>query len=300
MKLIYSVLWFEDQVSEIQSYVDELKNIIFAAGFQPNIELKATINTTDITTLAVRLDNYNPYDLIIFDYDLGENSENGLNIASILRSKIYTDMVFYSGVKPNDLRKMLFENQVDGVFVVHRSSFIDEIEPILEDHIKKMTDINNMRGVVMSAMSDVDNHIRNTIIQLCQKHPEPKKSETLLFSMKERAEKRLTKRLECLKGINSLSDLVLNHGVTEFDLVRIALKGLYEVGSTEENLLKDNNLLHKLQQERNRLAHQQDIYTDDGKLHLIGKHEQVIEYNMADFIRLRHELLEVKTKLGCE
>lgn len=300
MKLIYSILWFEDQLSEIQSYVDELKQIIISAGFQPNIELKATISSSDITILATKLDNYNPYDLIIFDYDLGANSENGLNIASTLRRKIYTDMVFYSGVRPHELRKMLFDNQVDGVFVVHRPGFIDEIEPILEDHIKKMTDINNMRGVVMSAMSDIDNHIREKIIEVIYQDHREGKVNVLLQKMKERAEARLSKRLEKLRGITSLDDLVLDHGVTEFDLVRIALKSLYEKDSAEEDILKENNLLHKLQQERNRLAHQKDRYTDDGKLHLISNHGEEIEYNMNDFIRLRRELLEVKANLGCE
>jgi hypothetical protein len=293
MKLKYKVLWFEDQFDEVQGDFDRLKELVSEYGFTPDFTHRDSITASEIEELSSQLSSYNPYDLIIFDYDLGGQSEDGLSIASHLRSKIFTDMIFYSGKVPKELRKMLFDSEVDGVFIVHRDNFYDDIEPIMEDHIKKMSDINNMRGVVMSETSQMDLRLR----EICVNKSKDLTEEELQLSLEV-----LKKRMRCqliekrlkIKKLTSLEEAISNHFMTTFDQVRIALKGMS--GERGERLLKDMSLVHKVQVERNKLAHQKAELTEDGLMFLHGP-KSSIEYNFDEFQRMRNELIEAHNNI---
>jgi len=287
MKVEYKVLWFEDQFDAVEGDVERLKLLVSDNGFIPDIIHKDSITAEEIENLANKLAFYNPYDLIIFDYDLGRQSENGLSIAAHLRSKIFTDMVFYSGQVPQDLRKKLYESEVDGVFIVHRDTFYDDIEPIIEDHIKKMSDINNIRGVVMSETSKMDLEIRKILIDI-SKHGDVTKSEAVLTKLKTRLLKKVEERQKVIENIATIEDAANNFIITTFDNVRVSLKEL--IGDIGEELLKDGSLVHRIQVERNTLAHCNCELTDDGRMILLhGKIHK--EYNFSEFTRLRKELI---------
>lgn len=287
MKLEYKVLWFEDQFDEVRGDFERLKELVLEYGFIPNFIHRAKVTPEEIDLLSTQLESYNPYDLIIFDYDLGSKSENGLSIAAHLRSKVFTDMIFYSGKVPQQLRKMLFDKEVDGVFIIHRDNFYDDIEPIIEDHIKKMSDLNNMRGVVMSETSHMDMVLRDILITKSKKLSEEELNEAFVI-LKGRLTKQLTEKQVKIDKLSSLEEAVSNHFMTTFDQIRIALKSIS--GELGEGILKDQSLIHKVQVERNCLAHQKAELTDDGRMFLHGKKEPV-EYNFTEFKRLRNELL---------
>jgi len=287
MKLEYKVLWFEDQFDEIKGDVERLEELVSEFGFVPNFIHKDKISANEIEVLSNQLEFYNPYDLIIFDYDLGGQSENGLSIAAQLRSKIFTDMIFYSGQIPQNLRRMLFENEVDGVFIIHRDTFYDDIEPIIEDHIKKMSDLNNMRGVVMSETSQMDVELREILIAKSKGLSEQDLEDTFNV-LKDRLSKQLREKQVKIDGLASLEEAVSNHFMTTFDQIRVALKSIS--GELGKGILKDQSLVHKVQVERNKLAHQKAELTADGRMLLHGKKE-FVEYNFDEFKRLRNELV---------
>lgn len=298
MKLIYHVLWFEDQFDEIKGSIESFEDIISEAGFTLKITKKTSISENDINSLATNLHAYNPYDVIIFDFDLGKHSKNGIDIASSLRSKVYTDMIFYSGKEATSLRKMLFEKEVDGVFVVARTTFTDDVEPIIQDHIKKISDINNIRGMVMSTMSEIDRSMRDII---CIKHTELDKSkqEAIFAQAKKRIQKSLNDKLRSIEKLDSFSDLLGDPHVTDFDKLRRSLLSLFDRESHEFSQLSDGSTLHQVQSERNNLAHQKDEYTSDGKLLLHPPQGKPKEYNFDEFKRLRKQLQKIKSFIEC-
>ena len=231
--------------------------------------------------------------LIIFDYDLGEGSETGLSVATHLRSKVYIDMIFYSGQSQDKLRTMLYENQVDGVFIVHRPTFFDDIVPHIEDHIKKMSDINNIRGVVMSVTSSFDIQLRQLLMAKIEELGEEKIQE-MLGGLKNSMSKRLNKRLKNVDKFDCLIKAISDPFLTEFDFVRTTLLKLAE--SELQEMLKNDGLIHEMQKERNKLAHRQERFTDDGKMHLEhGSH--TTEYNFDSFKEIRVKLLQAKNVL---
>ncbi len=291
MKLEYKVLWFEDQFEHIKGDVERIEEYVRSFGFEPNFVHKDKISSSEIESLSTALDNYNPYDLIIFDYDLGSGSEKGLNIAHHLRNKIYTDMVFYSGQVPADLRRLLYENEVDGVFIVHRSEFYDDIERIIEDHIKRMSDINNVRGVVMSATSAMDIDLREITVALIDLDPE--NLPLVLENLKERLKKDQTIKLECTDRINCAKTALLDPYSTTFENVRIVLQDILKSNPNLKALITNNSVVHLVQQERNKLAHQKENLTDDGRMFL-GAPDKQIEYNFEKFRNIRLSLLEAR------
>lgn len=291
MKLEYKVLWFEDQFEHIEGDVERVKEYVRSFGFEPNFVHKDKISSSEIESLSAALDNYNPYDLIIFDYDLGSGSETGLDIAHHLRNKIYTDMVFYSGQIPRELRRVLYEKEVDGVFIVHRDDFYDDIERIIEDHIKRMSDINNVRGVVMSATSAMDIDLREITAALIEL--DPNNLPSVLANLKRRLERDYKNKLECADKIICAKTAILDHSATTFENVRITLQDILNSNPDLKALIEQNSVVHQVQQERNRLAHHKENLTDDGKMFL-GPLDKQIEYNFEKFKNIRLSLLQAR------
>jgi hypothetical protein len=292
MKLEYKVLWFEDQFSEVEGDVERLEALVREYGFIPEFDHRDRISEQEIETLALSLEEYNPYDLIIFDYDLGGDSANGLNIAAHLRNKIYTDMIFYSGQIPQQLRKYLFDKEVDGVFIVHRDFFYDDIEPIVEDHIKKLSDLNNIRGVVMAVTSEIDQSIRDLLVEKVSSKLNADQKEELLIQTKKKLHKSLKSRIKKVEEIDSIEKLTssfTNHNIFDFNRVRLTYLSTSEDGSQESTIFSDGSNLHQVINERNKLAHEKAVI-NDGKLilKLASGNEK---YDQEQFTKVRNLLL---------
>ena len=229
MKINYKVLWVEDQFESVQFAIDGIEDRLKDYGFIFEVNKKTSLSEDELGKLSDKLSQYNTYDMIIFDYDLGEQTKKGNEIARELRKSIFTDMIFYSGKAPLELRKILFDSQVEGVFTVSRPDFVDEAWPIIEDQIKRICDINNMRGVILDEMSKIDLRMRELY---------NKKYVDLLDEEKEKQVKKIKEKLEDRQKsikrqseeLNSemLPEMIMDPIKTEFNIVRMRLKKLYE------------------------------------------------------------------------
>lgn len=289
MKLEYKILWFEDQFSEVEGDVRRLESLVREFGFIPEFDHRDKISEKEIEDLALSLEDYNPYDLIIFDYDLGGDSANGLNIAAHLRSKIYTDMVFYSGQVPQKLRQYLFDSEVDGVFIVHRNVFYDDIQPIIEDHIKKFSDLNNLRGVVMAVTSEIDQSIRDLLVEKVNTKLDVRRKNNLLKKVKKKLSDSLKSKLRKVDEIDTIEKLISsfkNYNIFDFNRIRLTY---LSISDEKEGFFIDESNLSKVIKERNKLAHEKAVISD-GKLTL--KLESGDEqYNHKKFTEIRSLLL---------
>jgi len=187
MKINYKVLWVEDHFESVQPAIEGIEDRLEGYGFKFEVDGKTSLSEDDLGKLSDKLSQYNPYDMIIFDYDLGEQTKKGNEIARELRKSIFTDMIFYSGKAPRELRQTLFDSQVEGVFTVSRPDFVEEAWPIIEDQIKRICDINNMRGVILDEMSKIDLRMRELY---------NKKYEGLLDEEKEGQVNKIREKLE--------------------------------------------------------------------------------------------------------
>ena len=292
MKINYKVLWVEDHFELVQSAINGIGDRLEDYGFKFEVDSKTSLDENELGELSDKLSQYNPYDMIIFDYDLGEQTKKGNEIARELRKSIFTDMIFYSGKAPNELRKTLFDSQVEGVFTVSRPDFVDEAWPIIEDQIKRICDINNMRGVILDEMSKIDLRMRELY---------NKKYEGLLDEEKKGQVNKIRKKFEGrqksiknqLEEVNSktLPGMIMNPLKTEFNIVRTRLKKLYE----HDDILGEEGSLKKKQDLRNQFAHNMAIYDEEkGTVSLHG-FDKV--YNFDNFKDIRNELIDLLSQI---
>lgn len=292
MKIKYKVLWVEDHFKSVQFAIDGIEDRLEDYGFKFEVDKKTSLNEDDLGKLSDKLSQYNPYDMIVFDYDLGEQTRKGNEIARELRKSIFTDMIFYSGKAPRELRKTLFDSQVEGVFTVSRPDFVDEAWPIIEDQIKRICDINNMRGVILDEMSKIDLRMRGLYND---------KYVGLLDEEKERQVKKIREKLEerqkssrdQLEQVNSetLPEMIIDPQKTEFNIVRMRLKKFYN----DDELLGEQGKLIKNQLLRNQFAHNMAIYDEEKGTVSLNGIDKV--YNFNNFKDIRNELIDLLNQI---
>ncbi|MEW6029240.1 MAG: hypothetical protein AB1554_07125 [Chloroflexota bacterium] len=160
MKLTFSILWFDDTEDYFGSLdTDGLKAEVLSWGFFPDIML--------VTTPDKFLSHspYKEFDLIVVDRNLEEYGEGQDFIADLRNNAIYTEVIFYTAGNANDLWDAIREKQLEGVFVSNRSNILSKISKVGRQSIRKVLDLENMRGIVMAEVGEID-HLLGEIIMV--------------------------------------------------------------------------------------------------------------------------------------
>ena len=158
MRLAFSVLWFDDNEEYFDSLdLESLQEEVRSWGFFPEIQC---VTTPD------EFNNHSPFtsfDLIVVDRNLEEYQDGQRFIAELRDNAIYTEVIFYTAGNASDLWNAIRENQLEGVFVSHRSDLLSKITKIGRQSIRKVLDLENMRGIVMAEVGELD-HLLDQII----------------------------------------------------------------------------------------------------------------------------------------
>ncbi len=293
MKIDYKILWIEDQPNEVEFHVKAIERKLGELGFNLKLDVRLTISNDDLQVLEERLEIYNPYDLIIFDYDLGGNQTTGAEIAHSLRRLIYTDMIFYSSKPAEDMRRALFDLRVDGVYIVTRTDLHRDVSEIIEDQLKRICDLNNMRGVVLDEMSKLDKKMRLLLERKFDALDNPQKDTQV-----QRTSKRFSARATaCKKQADEMSHenfikAVKDPLIMEYGCVRDRLDSM---GVLPEGL---RDILNKMQKLRNELAHQEaTLKEDEGRIYLENSTQYKDGFGHAQFMEIRKELRQLATDI---
>jgi hypothetical protein len=95
------------------------------------------------------------------------NGSTGQEIINTIRIKkgVYTEVIFYSTDGEQAIRKKLANYQIDGVYCADRRNedFTEKVTEVIRTLIKKVQDLNNMRGLVMAETSDFDKKMKNIV-----------------------------------------------------------------------------------------------------------------------------------------
>ena len=192
MNLIYSILWFENEMESMEPLVDEIKDFVENLGFKfstPHVEEQGGENFNNI--------KYEDYDLILMDYKLNNNENGDALIERIRNHQVYTDIIFYSSSTVAELRQAIHNKGIDGVYCVSRSSepFLSKVQSVIKSTVKKILDLNNMRGLVMAEVSDCDEKMKQ-IISLHISNQDAAISEQFLMQRKEKLIKSVEEKLK--------------------------------------------------------------------------------------------------------
>lgn len=160
MRLSYSILWFDDTEEFFDILdIDGLKSEISSWGFQPEVKLVKT---------PKEFWSYKPFekiDLIVVDRNLEEYGEGQNFIADLRDHSIYTEVIFYTAGNASDLWDAIREKQLEGVFVSNRSVILSKVYKVGRQAIRKVLDLENMRGIVMAELGELD-HLLDDILRV--------------------------------------------------------------------------------------------------------------------------------------
>lgn len=164
MRLDFNVLWVDDQPTSVTNQIKSIALQMAAEGFEFKPRQCSTIDEVQqVVTDNVFTDEV---DLILVDWDLGNNMHGEDAIERIRQIVQYKDVVFYSGhASVVELQRKAYEKQLEGVYCASREGLVDEVVGVFESLIKKVLDLDHTRGIVMGATSDID-HMINTCLTL--------------------------------------------------------------------------------------------------------------------------------------
>jgi hypothetical protein len=162
MRLDFNVLWVEDQPAAVDAQIRPIRKMMADQGF----EFKPTICETLEEVQQYLADDVftDEVDLVIVDWDLRGGAKGQEAIVRIRDPIPYKDVIFYSARTDVDaLRRIVFEQELEGVYCVTRAELVTEVEGVFESLVKKVLDIDHTRGIVMGATSDIDHISRDCL-----------------------------------------------------------------------------------------------------------------------------------------
>lgn len=259
MRLDFNVLWVEDQPDRVAAQIVRIEKQMESEGF---CFASTPCRSFDEVQGLVKDDVFtDEIDLVLVDWDLGNNLQ-GQDVIALIRDSVrYKDVIFYSAQTPADtLRKLAFDRGLEGIYCASREELVDEVFGVFESLVKKVLDLDHMRGIVMGATSDID-HMVNECLLLMRAQLDSAEKEKMFETAVEYVQKRidgLLKTAEELKKATTLEELFAEHMIlTANDRLRI-LGGALKTKTFEAHKAYRESVI-KYQQDtvpkRNELGH---------------------------------------------
>ena len=151
MNLNYRILWYDDHKEYFESRDNErILSEILSWGFMPHI--------TPVHDPA-GLNQHEPFgdfDMLIVDFDLGADISGAKFIKSVRDLNVYAEIIFYSMKGDDALWQAVIDERLQGVYVVHKSGIDTKLLDVARHSVSKILDLENMRGIVMAEVGDLD------------------------------------------------------------------------------------------------------------------------------------------------
>jgi hypothetical protein len=154
MKLNFSILWFDDNEAYLDSLdTEDLESEILSWGFTPVIDLVSTPEDFNAHS------PFEHYDLIIVDQNL-EGYPDGENFIADLRGhEVFTEVIFYTAGNASKLWDGIRDKELEGIFVTTKGNEQAKIALVGQQSIRKILDLENMRGIVMAEVGELDHQL---------------------------------------------------------------------------------------------------------------------------------------------
>ena len=261
MRLEYRILWIEDNKSWYETTKELFTDTLDELGFKL-VSIKC--ENIDEVKAEISKNWLKEYDLLLIDFTL-KNSESGDKIIEFIRGiqeqPILTDIIFYSSAVEN-VRDSMHKLGLEGVYSADRNEIDTKFDLVVNTTIKKVQDINNMRGLVMAEVAELD----NKMIELLNKYVDGLKSEQkqeFIDKRKNRVLKSLEKMINDFKSISKVS--IFEH--RDFNTYHkwMSVKNLVKSIDDEDIKTKLNEYEKEIIQNRNKLAHVKEIIGANGE-----------------------------------
>jgi membrane-associated HD superfamily phosphohydrolase len=300
MKLIYKILWIEDQMNSIRGRKRVISNYIRdEKGFELEIN---EILTFEQFKETVGFESLKDYDLLLVDLNLDDNESGDGNkiIEEIRNNDIYTEIIFYSSHYEH-LINLLKENRTEGIFTSERNQIDTKAKKIIDVTLHKIQDVNNLRGLIMAEVAELD-RLKKNIIQKFNKEAD---SDFRKY-IKEDVFSKIKEDLESLKCLVKVEESECSHD--EINLEELQNNFFYDsfkksrtVNKIKSKKCKQIDFKHEdyrkdVIAKRNVLAHQKEDEDSFGKFLLYPNGDR-LEFTEEHCIKIRKDIKKYKILL---
>ena len=178
MRLKYKILWFEDDTEYLDRDIGpRVTNYLREdLGFDPEIIHKTSdVNVDELVAKE-------EYDLIVTDLNLTQGGdETGQKIIEHVRNQhILTDVFLYSS-SPQAIEDIKKKNPgIERIsFAAGRPALYDKLHDLILVTVRKVQDVNNMRGLVIAEAIDLEMRVRTILLDHFKNHGDSGKVEKL-------------------------------------------------------------------------------------------------------------------------
>ena len=300
MKLIYKILWIEDQMNSIRGRKRVISNYIRdEKGFELEIN---EILTFEQFKETVGFESLKDYDLVLVDLNLDDDESGDGNkiIEEIRDNDIYTEIIFYSSHYEH-LINLLKENRTEGIFTSERNQIDTKAKKIIDVTLHKIQDVNNLRGLIMAEVAELD-RLKKNIIQKFNKEAD---SDFRKY-IKEDVFSKIKEDLESLKCLVKVEESECSHD--EINLEELQNNFFYDsfkksrtVNKIKSKKCKQIDFKHEdyrkdVIAKRNVLAHQKEDEDSFGKFLLYPNGDR-LEFTEEHCIKIRKDIKKYKILL---
>lgn len=178
MRLDFKVLWFENQMDGVRQAASGMKRALADHGLR--LELDQQADASRLEELARHQELYHDYDLVIVDWDLGDGQPKGDEVAKRIRNSFgFTDIIFYSGKATDQLRDMVKDQAIDGVYCSGRTELRAKLIDHVEYVVERLSRLEAMRGLAVVSAGRCDDHMREVVRLAFERMTEEKQADLL-------------------------------------------------------------------------------------------------------------------------
>ncbi len=294
MKLSYKILWVDDQIedyiemgikSELEMYIDTL-------GFIPTVECFENGNVAEESIKTIK------YDLILSDYNIeGANEQGDVLIQKIRDGGVFTEVLFYSAQSNFDtIAKNLYRDRVSFYSLIGDESFKgfrEKAYKLIDHTVSKLQELNNIRGLVMSETSELDNSVEEIIFSfLSKENEESGKLKAYIVESIISSAKGNLKNAEKINELNATE--IVKSRLFDADKKSRTVNKILELLKIEEKQFNDFHKNYKIDvlDTRNDLAHAKSDTIDGIEYLIISRKdgEHPIKFNQEHCVQIRRNL----------
>lgn len=257
MRLDLRALWIDDQPRHVASFREGIQRKLDPLGFALDVvQARSLDEVNQAAGSHVHDDNI---DLVLVDHDLGVAGRGEEALARVRQRFPFKDVIFYSADDRQKLRRIAFEAELDGIYFSTRLSLVDDTFNLIETLLRKVMDIDHMRGVVMGATSDIDFLIERSLLAAYGRLAEEERAsfrDSLLGSLRDKLDRwhAELQRAATTEKVEAL--LALHHICTAADRLGLLFDVLsqWDTGGSG-HLEKVRQYRDEVVPRRNKLAH---------------------------------------------